>query len=136
MGEGFVAQLAYQRALGFDRDVFRRNLYRWSTEGNTYLRVLKQDLEPIGFMICFLTDCPFYDGTMAQEFAWWIEPEYRGQGYGKLLKDCYTLWALDKGATSLSIGVANFTEPAERMCDHLLKDGFELVDMCFIKRID
>lgn len=136
MGEGFVSQIAYQRALGFDREVFRTNLYKWASDPNAFLRVLKHDLEPIGFMICFLNACPFYNGNMAQEFAWWVEPPYRGLGLGTDMKAQYTQWAKDKLAASISIGIANFTGTEDKMMEYLFNDGFELVDMSFIKRLD
>lgn len=61
------------------------------------------DDTPLGFLAGAAT--PFLLGldTIATEFAWWVAPEYRLNGVGKILIEAFEIWAKEVGCSMISL---------------------------------
>ena len=86
----------------------RFNILVESRQG--FVHVLDDDAfttNPIqGVLIAGVGESPFFNVPVADEYAWWINPEYRGHGL-RMLR-AYEKWAFDQGAKI--IGLSSFVE--------------------------
>lgn len=66
---------------------------------------------------------------LASEIAWWVEPEYRKAGVGKLLMEAFEYWAKEKaGCTMVSMAVLG-DDPG----DFYEKSGYKLYEKAYLK---
>lgn len=56
-----------------------------------------------GVGVVMLNGMYFTDDVTAHELLWRVEPEYRGDGLGRALKDAMEAWAKDQGAKIMSL---------------------------------
>ena len=52
------------------------------------------------------------DDRVAHVYAMWVEPAARGRGLGRDLVEAVAVWALDRGANALELGVTEGNTPA------------------------
>lgn len=58
-----------------------------------------------GFIACHLFNWNLNPSKLvAQEVAWWVEPEARGEGIARELLDFYINWAKEKNAFAIEMG--------------------------------
>jgi len=53
--------------------------------------------------------------TTVELVSMWVDPHVRGRGVGALLVDAVTAWAIDTGATTVSLWVTRGNSPADRL---------------------
>jgi GNAT superfamily N-acetyltransferase len=69
---------------------------------------------------------------VAQELWWWIEPEHRGSGAGKLLYNSLESWAKDKNLNSLFM-IALEDRNIDTMLKIYKQKGYTPLERIFIK---
>lgn len=64
--------------------------------------VMDDDI-PLGFLAG--AAIPFMLGldTIATEFAWWVDPEFRLNGVGSVLLEAFEIWAKEVGCSMISL---------------------------------
>lgn len=57
----------------------------------------------VGMLCAVVAGTPFGPGRLAQEFAFWIEPDARGGSAAMKLMRAYEAWAKERGATAAGL---------------------------------
>ena len=71
---------------------------------------------------------------VAQELSWWLDPEYRGSGAGKELKEKMEQWARKQGANHMFM-IALENDKTEKMKQVYEKMGFTPIERTFCKEL-
>jgi GNAT superfamily N-acetyltransferase len=78
-----------------------RSLATEMITSKNYAVVLLHDED--GFLAARVAPFPFARFFVAQEFAWWVNPEKRGQGIGKELREAFEEWGRKIGCKAVVI---------------------------------
>lgn len=75
---------------------------------------------------------PFAWGKVrtATEMAWWVEPEYRGNGVGQALIEAFQEWAADKECKAITL--TSLDSSVDKLYGRL---GYKLCEQTYIKEI-
>lgn len=85
--------------LGFDPLKVERVAHMMIGSPQVFAGVLDVDGAPRGMLIAVLSENMFGPGYLAQELAWWVDPEARGGSGAMRLVRAYLRWAKGAGAT-------------------------------------
>ncbi|GAA4647919.1 hypothetical protein GCM10023116_01810 [Kistimonas scapharcae] len=85
--------------------------------------LLEVEGEIVGVLLAYSTYIYFGHDVVAQESAFFIEPEYRGKKYLELLVNAYLKWAHKQGAKCAYLGVTTGVNE-DRTVASLEKHGF------------
>lgn len=68
---------------------------------------------------------------MGREYFWYVTPEARGGGAGKLLLDAFTGWLKERGATHMTMVIMHPTHP--RLLQFYWREGFTAFETTMIR---
>jgi GNAT superfamily N-acetyltransferase len=89
----------------------------------------------VGFCVMIIFPLVFSISTkVAQELSWWLDPEYRGSGAGKELKEKMEQWARKQGANHMFM-IALENDKTEKMKQVYEKMGFTPIERTFCKEL-
>jgi len=87
-------------------------------------------IEPgIGFIAGMSSVHPFGPTRLATEVAWWVEPEARETGAGKMLLEAFEFWAKEKAGCQL-ISMVGLDESLDKF---YTKNGYKLYERAYMK---
>jgi RimJ/RimL family protein N-acetyltransferase len=98
-----------------------------------FLGLLIVDLEdsPKGMIIASISSSFFSDDVVANEIAWWVDPDYRGKESTDLI-DAYLYWAEMMGCKSCTLAL--LTETTNPKVEKYYKRiGFRKVEEAYLK---
>jgi hypothetical protein len=84
------------------------------------------DNVPIGILCGGISNYVFSKGSVANDYAWYVLPEYRGSRAAIKMLKMFRSWAKDNGATELYMGISTGLF-AERTGQLLERVGFDHV---------
>ena len=87
-----------------------------------------------GFVLVLVA--PFHFNTdykAATEIAWYVHPEYRGEGVGESLREAAEAMALTQGATFLSMMLITGTEGEAAAREQYTSQGYTKSEETFVK---
>lgn len=98
----------------------------------------QEEGEPyVGMMISQMSRYPVWDLPICSEVGWYILPEYRKLGYGKLLLDAAYEWGKKHEAKFFmaNIYLGAGSDNGKKACESLQKNGFLEFERVFLKPI-
>lgn len=84
--------------LDFDPAKAERVAHMLIGSPQAFVRVLDRDGAPRGMLIAVLSENLFGPGLVAQELAWWVDPDARGGADALRMIRAYLAWAEARGA--------------------------------------
>jgi len=84
----------------------------------------------VGMLAAFIQPILFGSTRQACEIAWWVEPEYRNQKVGDVLKEAFVFWA-----KKLDCKLASMACYEERTLKYLERDGWKPFEYAVIKEL-
>ena len=89
----------------------------------------------VGMGVAFAYPVYFdFSHSTAQEFVWWVEPEYRGGPMGAQLKSGLENWAGGKGCLTMEMGALDAARP-EALTHLYERQGYGAKERIFCKRL-
>jgi len=67
---------------------------------------------------------------MATEIAWWVEPEYRDQGLGQQLINCFEFYAKAIGCNLITMVSLD-----DQLGNYYSKNGYKLFERAYVKEL-
>lgn len=132
MGQQFFETTPLSKYTSFDPD----SLFRLITmTPNSATFVFEVDGNAVGAVAGMVFPFTFNNSVLVcQEFFWWLDPEYRVGGVGKVLHDTLEDWAKSMGA-SMMFMVAIENDCTEKVCRLYNHYGYEKSEHFFMKGI-
>jgi GNAT superfamily N-acetyltransferase len=84
----------------------------------------------VGFLAAFIQPVLLGSAPQACEIAWWVEPEARSQGIGKILEEAFVFWATKLGCKLVSMACYD-----ERTVKYFEKVGWKPYEYAVIKEL-
>lgn len=84
------------------------------------------DGKPVGMLCGGISNYVFSKGSVANDYAWYVLPKYRGSRAAVKMLTMFKSWSRDNGATELYIGISSGLF-AERTGKFLERSGFDHV---------
>lgn len=126
----FAHNTVMPKVARIDAQYILDNIKRW-IETEEVLTIMS----PHGFMIAFQQPSFYSSEMFAAEFAWWVDPDFKGTGEGKALKEYFERWAKEHNCAVTWIGVSSAFTSANHTHDYLVKDGYIACETNHVKRI-
>lgn len=83
----------------------------------------------VGFIVGAVTPFLFGPHKLATEVAWWVEPDYRGNGEGLKLLEAFEYWAKNVAEVKL-ISMSSLDKTVEK---YYKKNGYKLYERAYMK---
>ena len=126
MAEAFLASSAFGSVVSFDADRMQRLMETLITHPDMDILVP----ETLDGMLAVRTTVHDMSGEVfAGEVFWWVDTAKRGIA-GWRLKQSAERWARNRGATRMQMSAPN-----ERVGDMLTRDGFQRVEITYMKEL-
>lgn len=125
----FYRASGYATYLEFDEEMARRTLQTMIDSDEALVLVTEGGVSAATMVKPF-----FSDDLMAQELFWWVDPDKRGAGIGRQMREAMEAWARMRRAKVVAMSCLAFAgvEPAK---DKFLKTGYTLSEHGFIRRL-
>ena len=128
--EAYEEELEGYGGLIPDRDFALGNLARTISDDAGILLLAFDGTKVVGFMWGSLAQMPWSPTLLAQDYLYYVHPDYRGKLIGKKLINSYVLLAQQKGAEyiNLSIGSGINEQSTSKLIEHC---GFSRLGTAF-----
>lgn len=84
----------------------------------------------VGFLAGMIQPILFGSAPQACEIAWWVDPEYRSKGVGKILEEAFLFWA-----KKLNCKLASMACYEQRTLKYLESNGWKPYEYAVIKEL-
>lgn len=100
MVRSFAENSPYSKIMNYDKiEVLLNSLL----VNNGIDTVILIDEEDRGFIAGIVSPHFFFEGKIATELAWWVEPEDRNSGVGRELLTSFEEWAWSRGCSNITM---------------------------------
>lgn len=131
MTQHFIRSTSYARFVVIQPLALHQLVQSIVVHGHGVIFVVDTGDELVGMLALFADRNPVTGEPIAEELAWWVEPQYRKSSLGPRLLIRAEQWARDKGCRLLKM-VAPVAEP--RVGDFYRDCGYEAVETAYVKR--
>jgi GNAT superfamily N-acetyltransferase len=135
MAERFYVSTAYAKVSDWEATRAAETALQYiNSDAHLLLLATVNDL-PVGFIMAFRT-IPMWSNTpMGIETIFWVEPEVRNLGLGRLLKASYLQWCILNGCELWCLGNALDIETTEELDKSLKKMNMLPAEAMYVGKI-
>lgn len=135
LGRRFHAASPVSTAIPFDPEGFGIFYLNALQNPDAGLWLAERDGKMIGVAGALLYPMYFSPSHLvAQELWWWLEPEARGSGAGKMMYEAIEAWALENEASAMFM-IALEDDNSSKMAKLYARKGYKPMERTFIKEV-
>jgi len=86
---------------------------------------------PVGMLSLISAPAPFWNGFLASEQVWWVDPNHRGR-YSLMMVDLAEEWAKKTGCLGIAFSALNSNDMVTKIYE---KKQFKLTELAYYKDI-